>query len=232
MAILLPAAGVDVAPWSRGDPIPVADVHWVTAADHAIAEIAALVPLDAIVLHASGALGPEALGDRAERGVLHPLMTFPGPERGLPSLAGVGARVDGTPRARLAAETLASALGMRPVHVPGDIRLYHAAAALASGHLSALFLDAARILAGAGLDEDAARRLLLPLASESLRQATEGGPSSLTGPATRGDRATEGAHLASLRPEEAAVYALLADRIRALRAEPNSPAGTESKETR
>ncbi len=215
---LLRAAGLEVQPWSRGAAVPAdADVYWITTGDRAVAEVAANVPPDAVALHAAGAHGPELLGDRAERGVLHPLMTFPGPAVGIPDLRGVGARVDGTPRAVAAATTLAERLGMRPFHVPGDTAAYHAAACLVSGHLGALFLDAARVLARAGVPADEAPSLLYPLAAESLRRAAEAGPVALTGPAARDDRETERRHQSVLAAEEYTIYAALAARIRSLR---------------
>lgn len=219
MAALLPRVGVRALPWSRGQPVPEADVHWLTVRDAAIPEVAALLPPDAVALHASGALGPEALGERAERGVLHPLMTFPGPEVALPDLRGVGARVEGTPRATAAARALALALGMRPFALTGDARLYHAAACVASGHLAALFCEAAEVLARAGLPEPDARALLLPLALESVRRAADAGPGAITGPAARGDVATEDGHRAVLTPEERPSYEAGAALVRRLRRE-------------
>ncbi|MFZ5478504.1 MAG: DUF2520 domain-containing protein [Myxococcota bacterium] len=217
MLRLLPEAGVDAVGWSRGEPIPSADAYWLAVRDGAIGEVAARLPREAVALHASGALGPEALGDRPERGVLHPLMTFPGPGVGVPALAGVGARVAGTPGAVAVARRVAGALGMRAFEVPGDTRRYHAAASLASGHLGALFLRAADTLAGAGVPEAEARALLLPLALESLRRAAAGGPDALTGPAARDDRATEDAHRAVLADDDRPLYEGLARAIREMR---------------
>ncbi|MES2641784.1 MAG: Rossmann-like and DUF2520 domain-containing protein [Myxococcota bacterium] len=215
LAALLRAAGVDVATWSRGELIPVGvDVYWITVRDSGVAEVAALLPPDAVALHAAGAHGPALLGDRAERGLLHPLMTFPGVEVGLPDLRGVGARIDGTPGAVHAARFLAERLGLHPFRIAGDTRLYHAAASLASGHLSALFLDAAGVLARAGVASHEARALLLPLAIESLRRVAGAGGVALTGPAAREDRATERDHEAVLTAEEAAIYAALSKRVR------------------
>lgn len=213
----LRAAGVDVAAWSRGAPLPAAEVYWITTRDEAVPEVAARLPPEAVALHAAGAHGPELLGERAERGVLHPLMTFPGPSVALPDLRGVGARVDGTPRAVAAATDLAVRLGMVPFRVSGGTAAYHAAACLASGHLGALFLDAARILARAGVPTDKAPGLLLPLAAETLRRVADAGAVALTGPAARNDRGTEQRHAEVLTPEEAALYAALAARIRELR---------------
>lgn len=220
MALLLPAAGVEVACWRRGEPLPEADVYWLTLRDDALAEVDATLPAPLVVLHASGALGPEALATHAERGVLHPLMTFPGPEIGLPTLQGAGANVAGTPRARRYAEEIATAIGLVPFEITGDRRLYHAAACLASGHGAALFLQAASVLARAGVPEAQARGLLLPLALESLRRAAAAGPVAITGPASRGDVRTIEAHRAVLSDEERVLYDAGTGLIRSLRVPP------------
>ncbi|MFN7142872.1 MAG: DUF2520 domain-containing protein [Myxococcota bacterium] len=215
---LLRDAGVEVFPWTRGMPIPAgANAYWITTRDTAVFEVASFLSPDAVALHAAGAHGPELLGERADRGVLHPLMTFPGPAVGVPDLRGVGARVDGTPRAVEVATEIALRLGMRPFRVPGDTRAYHAAACLASGHLAALFLDAAGVLERAGVPRDEAASLLLPLAEESLRRVAASGPVALTGPAARDDRATERRHHEVLGAGEYTIYAALAARIRSLR---------------
>lgn len=210
---LLLAAGVEVRPWRRGEALPPADVYWLCVKDAAIPEVARLPPPDAVLLHASGALGPEVLGERAERGLLHPLMTFPGPAIHLPELRGVAARIDGSPGARAAAGALAAALGLVPLEVPGDVRLYHAAATLASNHVAAVFLDAAATLAAAGVEPTLARAALARLAHESLDRVAAGGPAALTGPGARGDLATLDAHRAALDPALRPAYDAVAARI-------------------
>jgi predicted short-subunit dehydrogenase-like oxidoreductase (DUF2520 family) len=219
LVLLLRQAGVHVSPWARGQPIPSgADAYWITTGDAAVPSVAAALPEGAVALHAAGAHGPELLGARPERGVLHPLMTFPGPALGLPRLEGAGARIEGTAGAVAAAQDISARLGMRAVVTSVDTRAYHAAACLASGHLSALFLDAVAVATRAGLPGGEAAALLLPLALESLRRAAEVGPPALTGPAARGDVAAEQLHLQVLTTQESAIYLALADRIRASRA--------------
>ncbi len=210
LAILLPRAGIPVRGWRRGEPLPPADVYWICVRDTAIAEVAAAIPIGSgVVLHASGALGPGVLANHADHAVLHPLMTFPGPETGIPDLRGVGAAVAGP--ARSVAETLARALGMIPFPAPSDTRRYHAAATMASGHPAAAFLDAVLVLGDAGVPHPAER--LLPLALESLRRVAASGGSALTGPAARRDGATIAAHEAVLDGEIRELYRLLTRRI-------------------
>lgn len=201
---LLSRAGVDVRLVGRGEAAPEGDVYWLAVRDTALAGVAADLPRDRVVLHASGANGPEVLG-HPRGGVLHPLMTFPGPELGLPDLRGVGARVDGPEDVRAIAATLARTLGMVPVACADPVA-WHLAASMVSGHLAALFLDAASVLERAGVPDGAA--VLRPLAAESLRRAAESGNAAITGPAARGDDATVAAHLCWLNGDDAAYRAL------------------------
>lgn len=211
LGVLLPAAGVPAVVCARGASLPPADVYWLAVRDADLATAA--LPPGALALHSSGSLGPEAIPGGGERGVLHPLMTFPGPEHGLPS-APVPARVEGTPAAVAVARALAAALGWTPFQFEGNRARYHAAASMVSGLGAGWFLAAARELAAAGgLPEAEARRLLLPLAEASLRAAVDGGPAVLTGPALRGDDATIARHEAAieqrLRPSYRALTRLL-----------------------
>ncbi len=212
LAVLLPAAGIPATLVRRGEPLPEADVYWLVVRDAALPEVAARVPHDRIVLHAAGALGPEVL-HHPLGGVLHPLMTFPGPELGLPNLAGVGARVDGAEPARAVARVLAGALGMVCVEDVDPVA-WHAAASMVSGHIAALFLDAVAVLdRGRSSVDPPAAELLLPLALESLVRAAAHGGAAITGPAARGDVATVALHLGRLQGESE-VYRALDKRIR------------------
>jgi len=213
LGILLPQAGLRATLVGRGGETPLADVYWLAVRDSQLAEAVAVVPRDRVVLHAAGAIGPEVLGHPLG-GVLHPMMTFPGPELGVPDVRGAGARVDGPPAARAAARLIASGLGMVVVEDIDPVA-WHAAASMVSGHMAALLLDAADVLdRGRGDAEPRASSLLLPLALESLRRAAAGGAAAITGPAARGDDATVALHLARLG-EEGPAYRALDARIRA-----------------
>lgn len=221
LSLLLPTVGIEVCSLGREAPLADVDLWWLTVPDRAIAEVAQQLPLDIIVLHAAGSLGIDILPQQ-ERGLLHPLMTFPGPEYALPQLQGVFASVAGTPRALKAAQSLATALGMQAVQLDSDRRQYHAAAVMASSHLASVFLEAATQLSAAGLDMAEARAALLPLALESLRRVAADGVSALTGPTLRGDKTTELSHLSVLNPEAAALYAGLRAHILRLKDPRNS----------
>lgn len=199
LAQLLPAAGHPVTLVGRADPIPSADVVLLTVPDAAIADAAQRVPEGPIRLHTSGATPLAPLTDRPGHGSLHPLMTFPGPELAIPELSGVPAAVDGDPEGRRVARTLARALGLHPVDVPGDRRLYHAAAVLAGNGATLLLSEARRALLAAGVDDDAAADLLIPLVLRSVRNASPDPLAALTGPLARGDDEVLDGHRTALR---------------------------------
>lgn len=216
LAALLPEAGYAVAPWRRGEPFPECEVAWLTVSDEAVAEVAQALPVGPVVLHASGALDLSVLAPHERAGSLHLLQSFPGPERAIPPTEGVPAAIAGHPEALAWAERIARDLGLRPFRVPGDRRLYHAAAVLAGNFATTLLDLASEVLAASGVDRAEAPGLLAPLALASLRQAAQVGPvAALTGPFARGDSAVVAAHLAALErdlPDIRAIYELLGQR--------------------
>jgi len=190
----------------RGVAIPPAAITWLTVPDRAITEAAGGVPPGGVLLHASGATDLTPLRPRAPVGSLHPLMSFPGPEHGMPRAEdGIPAALAGDPEARAAGRALAHALGFTPFEVPGDRRLYHASAVMAGNFATALLAEAAAVLARAGVPADQAPALLAPLALASIRNAAAVGPAAaLTGPVSRGDHAVLDGHRAALREAGAA----------------------------
>lgn len=217
----LERAGHRVVQIGRDTPIPTTAVVWLTVPDLAIAQVAAQVPAAAIVLHASGATGLDVFGDRPRAGSLHPLMTFPGPELSTPDLTGVPAAIAGDPPALEAARAIARSLGMDPFIVPGDRRLYHAAAVLAGNGATILLAEASRVLAAAGVDPDRCTALLRPLALRSLEAAGTDPARALTGPIARGEQAVIDEQVSALRAagldDLASLHAELARLAAALR---------------
>ena len=196
---LLREAGHTVHTWTRGQPFPESEVAWIMVRDEAVQEVAQALPKGQIVLHASGALGLDVLQPHQPAGSLHLLQSFPGPEVSVPGLTGVYAAVSGDNAAVEAATRIAKSLGARPVHVPGDRRLYHAAAVMAGNFATTLLGEGAKALVTAGVPETMARQMLAPLALASIAQAAAEGPAAaLTGPFPRGDTATIEAHLKAL----------------------------------
>ncbi|MCK6504374.1 DUF2520 domain-containing protein [Myxococcota bacterium] len=220
MARALELRGVQVRLVGRDQPVPPSPLTWLTVPDRAVAEVAARVPAGGVVLHASGALDVAPLRPHRPAGSLHPLMTFPGPELAMPDLEGLPAAVAGDEEAILVAASLARTLGMAPFPVPGDRRLYHAAAVVAGNFSTVLLAVAAELLAAAGVPAGQAPALLLPLARASLENAARVGPATaLTGPVARGDEEVLDAHrraLAQASPASLPTYDALLERARAL----------------
>lgn len=221
LAVLLEEVGVTAVLCGRGDRVPDdVDARLLTVPDTALAEVAGTLPPGAPVLHCSGAAEVDVLRPHRPAGSLHPLMTFPGPEVALPDLRDVPAAVAGDPEAVSIAEALARALGLVPLSVPGDRRLYHAAAVIAGNFATVLLADAARVLTAAGVSPERAPEVLAPLALSSLRNAGSDPARALTGPVARGDRRTLDAHRAALHEanlgEVLEVYEVMVRRANAI----------------
>ena len=208
---------VQVKTWRRGMAVPSgSDVYWICVPDSAISEVAAQIPVGAIVLHASGACDLDVLAPHKSIGSIHPLQSFPGPEIGIPVPETTPAAIAGTPTAMKQAWKIAEMLGFRPFKVEGDRRAYHAAAVLA-GNFATLLLDqACLLLNAAGVDSSNAPTILSPLMRSSIDQATGANPLlALTGPVARGDTQTVESHLdflASHSPEILEIYKKLSER--------------------
>lgn len=144
-----------------------------------------------LVGHVSGACGLEVLSPASDRGAatfsLHPLQTFPDSRT---PVGGVPCAVSGSSHEAVEfAETLASALGMRPFEVPEEARAeYHAAASIASNFLIAIEQAATELMARAGIEDG--RDLLSPLVLATAANWSERGGEALTGPIARGDTET------------------------------------------
>jgi predicted short-subunit dehydrogenase-like oxidoreductase (DUF2520 family) len=165
--------------------------------DAAVAAVASRVSPDpgCVVVHLSGALGPEVLAPHPRRAALHPLVALAGDDAHL-RLAGAWMAVAGD----RAVEDLANALSGRVLHVDAaDRATYHAAAVVAANHLVALMGQVERIADQVGLPLEP----FLDLAEGALAAVrAQGSEAALTGPVRRGDRATVEAHLAALEPDE------------------------------
>ena len=132
-----------------------------------------------IVLHTSGALASDVLRPLALRGAatgsLHPLQTFSG--RTLPSLAGSVCVIEGSASALRMARRICRDLGCIAVVLPPRNKAaYHAGAALAAGHILAVFEAAVRMLIEAGFSRKNAIAALLPLTRQTLANYERVGP--------------------------------------------------------
>jgi pantoate--beta-alanine ligase len=186
----------------------------------AAAAVAGAAPL---VGHTSGATPLSALAPAGGAGFgLHPLQTFSGASTGLAAFDGAGCAIAGSTAEALAfAADLARTLGMTAFEIDDEGRAaYHAAASVASNFVVTLQAAAERIAAGAGLEPEEARQLLLPLLRRTLENVGALGPErALTGPVARGDEATVAAQrraVAEAAPELLDLFDQLVHHTRAL----------------
>ena len=214
-AVLLSRAGHRVALVRHVQPPDDVDVVLLTVPDQAIAAASAALPPGHVVLHCSGATDLSPLQTHRHHGSLHPIMTFPGPELALPDLDGVVAAIDGGDVALAIAQELAESLGMRAVRVPGDRRLYHAAAVLAGNGATMLLAEGVRLLIAAGAPPEEAASMLAPLAMRSVLNAPPDPLATLTGPVARGDLSVIEQHVRAMHEaglgDVAELHRILAD---------------------
>ena len=171
------------------------------------------------VLHTSGALSSEVLAPLAEKGFhtgsLHPLVSISEPVSGAAALRGAFFCIEGTRKAKSLAQTIVRDLGGSSFTIePERKALYHAAAVMASPHLTALVDIATEMLSACGLSKSKAQQVFLPLLESTVNNLQTSNPQqALTGTFARGDVATVRRHLQALsRPEFAEaleVYRLL-----------------------
>jgi predicted short-subunit dehydrogenase-like oxidoreductase (DUF2520 family) len=156
-----------------------------------------------VVLHTSGALDSgvlEALqACGAAVGSMHPLQSFSGVS--VPSMDGRVFTVEGETEAVRVARRIARAVGGSPVRIAGSKKLlYHAAAAMAAGHVLAVEEAATQLLLSLGMKRSEAVRALLPLTRQVLENFERLGPrAAWTGPLSRGDFQVVRAHLDALK---------------------------------
>src|SRR5216684_2602359 len=156
-----------------------------------------------VVLHTSGAMESSVLNALHARGAnvgsMHPLQSFSGVA--VPSLEGKVFTIEGETQAIRMARRISRALGGSPVRIAGSKKLlYHAAAAMAAGHVLAVVEAATQLLVSLGMKRSEAVRALLPLTRQVLENFETLGPhAAWTGPLSRGDFKVVRAHLEALR---------------------------------
>lgn len=172
------------------------------------------------VLHTSGALSASILSPLRKKGwstgSLHPLVSVSEPKAGARLLRGAFWSVEGDKRAIRLGKTIVRDLDGKSFSITSENKpLYHAAAVMASGNVTALFDVAIEMLAACGLTRRQAQSALLPLLASAVRNLEELDPArALTGTFMRGDVETVKRHIASLKNNPAALemYRLLGRR--------------------
>lgn len=204
--------------------LPQAALFLISTPDDQIARVAAQLaklnydPLPT-VLHTSGALSSEVLSPLRAKGwstgSVHPLISVSDAKD---SIEGAFWSVEGDARAVRIAKALVRDLGGTSFSIPtADKPLYHAAAVMTSGNVTALFDVALEMLVECGLTRKTARRILQPLLVSTVHNLETKDPAqALTGTFSRGDVETVKRHLASLKDHKLAealqLYALLGKR--------------------
>jgi predicted short-subunit dehydrogenase-like oxidoreductase (DUF2520 family) len=171
------------------------------------------------VLHTSGAASSEVLAPLRALGFsvssLHPLVSVAGAAAAHDPFSGAHFCVEGDRAAARVARSLVKELGGHPFTISSEAKpLYHAAATVSSGHVTALFDLAIEMLQECGLTKRRARQILVPLLKSTAANLGAQSPEeALTGPFARGDVATIGKHLAAMKAkkmtEAADLYAAL-----------------------
>ena len=175
-----------------------------------------------IALHTSGALSSDVIKPLRTSGFaiasLHPLISIADPKSSWKAFEGAYFCVEGERDAVRLARSIVRDLNGNSFTIDAKSKaLYHAAAVMSSGHVTALFDMAIEMLAHCGLSSRRAQQILLPLlASAAANLGTKNPAQALTGTFARGDLTTARKHLAAMKPadlkEAAAAYVLLGQR--------------------
>ena len=174
------------------------------------------------VLHTSGALSSTVLKPFKAAGFtvgsIHPLVSIADGTSVKKPFEGAYFCVEGETAAIRVARSLVTDLKGHSFTIDAKSKaLYHAAAVMSSGHVTALFDVAIEMLTHCGLSPRRAQQLLQPLlVSATANLSTKTPAQALTGTFARGDLATARRHLEALKSENlkeaAAAYLLLAKR--------------------
>jgi predicted short-subunit dehydrogenase-like oxidoreductase (DUF2520 family) len=197
-----------------------AHVFLITVPDDQIASVVeemSRLEFNATALHTSGALSSEVLVPLRKKGwhtgSIHPLLSVS--KAGDP-IEGAFWSVEGDKSAVRLGKTIVRDLGGRSFFIRSEDKpLYHAAAVMVSGNVTALFDIALGMLGDCGIKRTTARSILLPLIASTVRNLETKDPAqALTGTFSRGDLETVKRHLAAIKDNQDALelYRLLGKR--------------------
>lgn len=202
------------------------EIIFITTQDTEVRSVAEMLAPEAahrpFVFHTSGSLSSEVLDDLKEAGCetgsIHPLVSISDARMASEKFGGVYFCVEGTPKALESARSIVTDLGGKSFTIEARHKaLYHAAAVMAAGHVTALIDAAFETMAKCGLDPQRAKNVLLPLIKSTVDNLETLSPEgALTGTFARADDETFGRHLEALKavvtPEIVEIYLLLAAR--------------------
>ena len=156
-------------------------------------------------MHTSGALSSKVLKPLRAAGFavasLHPLVSIADAAASPDIFHGAYFCIEGDREAVREARNIVRQLGGLSFTIDANAKaLYHAAAVMSSGHVTALFDLAVETLERCGLPRRRARAVLLPLLkSTTANLESKDSAHALTGPFARGDAKTAAKHLAALK---------------------------------
>jgi predicted short-subunit dehydrogenase-like oxidoreductase (DUF2520 family) len=202
------------------------EIIFITTQDTEVRAVAKMLASQAaygpFVFHTSGSLSSAVLSDLKEAGCetgsIHPLVSISDAQMGSERFGGVYFCVEGAPKAVELAEIIVAELGGKSFTIETRHKaLYHAAAVMSAGHVTALIDAAFETMSKCGLDPVTAKNVLLPLIKSTVENLeTLSTASALTGTFARADAETFEAHIAAFKdtvtPEITEIYLLLAAR--------------------
>ena len=197
------------------------DLIWFCVPDREIAVAARALIRSAkwegkVAFHSSGALTSDELNVLRRRGAavasVHPMMTF---VRGsIPSLKGVAFALEGDAKAIRVARRVTRDLGGEAFSISKTSKIaYHAWGGFSSPLLVAMLVTAEQVARAAGLSTAQARKIMLPIVTQTLANYSALGPAgAFSGPIVRGDATIVRKHLRTLQkiPRAKEVYVALA----------------------
>lgn len=183
-----------------------------------------------IICHCSGALPSTELSECRQQGAyaysIHPLFAIPSKTTSIDELSRAFFTIEGDEKEIDKAASIVKEMGnpYQIIETAQKVR-YHAAAALASNHVVALYRLACNELEKCGFSSKRAEQALGPLfLGNAVHIVKEGTVAALTGPAERGDTATIEKHLSCLEGRTLEVYRLLNEVLLQIAAEKHSQA--------
>lgn len=220
-----------------GDLLADSDVLFFTVPDDCIASCYEALCREAggdiqgkIFCHASGAMTAEAAFAGIEAAgafgySVHPLFAVSDKMRAYSELPDVFFTLEGSGERREFMLAWLRGTGLNVHLIPGECKVkYHAAAAIVSNQVVALFAEGQRLLEECGFAPLVAQQALRPIfLGNAAHVAEDGAAAALTGPVQRGDTGTVAKHLSVLdRTEDRLLYLLLSRRLAELASVKNS----------
>lgn len=162
-----------------------------------------------LIGHCSGLYSSQIFSDTGNYAYsIHPLFAVSSKEHSWKELSEVLFTIEGDNLYLHELENFFQSMGNRTRIISAENKIkYHAAAALSSNYMTALFAMAEDLFLECGFREEKARKELYKLAKGNLDHILKQGcVESLTGPLERGDIETIEKHLDALDPEKRKVY--------------------------